>query len=85
MRAVDVQEAADHACCAKGLTAAPPPCCHAQPATPATAILVGRLSPVTMPAIPFVALWTATVTTGTAGHTPATLQLHSPPPTVLRI
>jgi hypothetical protein len=85
MRAVELQDAVDHACCAKGLTAASPPCCHAQPATPATAILVGRLSPVAMPAIPFVALWTATVMTGTAVHARVTLQLHSPPPAVLRI
>lgn len=85
MRMPAAEDSVAHACCATGLTASPPPCCHAQPATPAAAILAGRAAPLAVPAIPFVAPWTAEVMAATVLHAPATSPFHGRPPTVLRI
>src|SRR5262245_4109398 len=85
MRMATPADAGDHGCCAEGVSAPPPPCCHAQSSTPASAILAGKPGPTALPPAVFLAAMPATITSATVFHSPAVPHLHSPPPAVLRI
>lgn len=74
-----------HDCCAAGIGAAAPACCHADAALAPSAVLASQSKPIVLAAT--VAAWTAPASAcpPVRVHASWPHSTHSPPPTVLRV